>query len=377
MHLFMRRPLSPARFIISRLKAKWYLSAIAFLAVTFTLVLVTVLNASYLEIINTTRYIGGVPATQWAVGPGADNVFTGSLVTTAQREAIRRFPGVVASGAMNNVFRTVSAGPDGRSVSIDAVLSSYEPGTVAAPSLTKGRGLARPREAVIDEHLAAELDIALGQTVQAAGQSFTVVGLSRNSNAYSKELVFIGTGDFARIFGANIFKAVALQTDGRFDPVKFQQTIGLDVFSHSQWVKLNREYWMRSVGQLFSNTLLNMYIYVFGVMALIGVISVLLVHRDPALMSAIGFTVWRLVRLEFQQAIVVALAAFVAMLALANPAIQAQVNAKNFGMTATLQLATLWPAVIVFVISSVLAPIIAGVIVARTQPVWATRGEQQ
>jgi ABC-type antimicrobial peptide transport system permease subunit len=87
---------------------------------------------------------------------------------------------------------------------------SYKPGGILEPELHSGRQINGDNEVVFDRVLANSLDVEIGDSITLRNTEFLVVGLSTNTNAMVREIVFMSHTAMATINGEDLVQVVAI-----------------------------------------------------------------------------------------------------------------------------------------------------------------------
>lgn len=179
-HLSTRSLLNdPLRFAMS-------LSGITF-AVILVLLLQAIMDGT---VAKSTAYIDNVGADVFVARQGVNNMsLAASTLPEETASAVGATPGVAAATGIVR-FNVIARG---ERESKPAILIGYDPsGPLGGPwRLARGRGVIDPGDAVLDEVLARELSISLGETVEMGGQTLTAVGFSTGTSGIAGKLVFV------------------------------------------------------------------------------------------------------------------------------------------------------------------------------------------
>lgn len=158
----------------------------------------------------------------------------------------------------------------------DVLYGMYREGGSTAPLLASGRHLRSKEETVIDVDLAKSLGIKLGSQVQLKDKAYRVVGLSRETGSFGKEMVFVSEQDmFALYGGLELYNSVAITTHGKPLPPGIGKKWGkeLSFLTRQQYIDGNVDYWRRNVSGL-----IYMIILVVTVLGTIG-LTVIIVKQ--------------------------------------------------------------------------------------------------
>lgn len=186
-------PLAPGRVHLSTrtllndpLRLAMSLSGITF-AVILVLLLQAILDGT---VAKSTAYIDNVGADVFVARQGVSNMSLATSTVPGETEsAIAATPGVAAATGIVRFNIIASRERESK----PAVLIGYDPsGPLGGPwELARGRGVIDPGEAVLDEVLADDLSINLGETVEMGGQTLVAVGFSSGTAGIAGELVFV------------------------------------------------------------------------------------------------------------------------------------------------------------------------------------------
>ncbi len=152
----------------------------------------------------------------------------------------------------------------------DVLYGMYREDGSTAPLLSSGRHLRTDGETVIDVDLAKSLDIKLGDTVQLVDKPYRVVGLSRETGSFGKEMVFISEQAMFDLYGGlELYNSIAITN---VDEERWRDGLALkgwldevDLLSKQQYIDGNVDYWTRNISSLI-------YTIIFVVSAL-GVVG--------------------------------------------------------------------------------------------------------
>ncbi len=157
-----------------------------------------------------------------------------SALPVQAAEQVRRVPGVQAADAVT--LRSVILEMGG--VKEAVVVVGFRPGGLGGPwNLATGRNVRTGGELVIDEGLADDHGIRLGQRIEVLGTSFRVVGLSARTRTFvGGGYVFVSEDDAEALFGsAGTASAVLVRTgDPRAVSGAIRAETGLEVNTAGQ-----------------------------------------------------------------------------------------------------------------------------------------------
>ncbi len=196
-----------------------------------------------------------------------------------------------------------------RSVKIAITLVGYNPQTgIGGPwAMAQGRGIQADDEIVLDAQLARESQLALGDNVDLLGQSFTVVGLSRETNSWVGYTVFVARTAAERLLrfsGTTSFYTLRLPTGADKAAIAHAietQIAGVKVASPALIAANAR----KSVGLLLDgalNALLLVSVVIgIAVMGLTAYTAVIDRTRDYGVLKALGADSSQLARLVVRE----------------------------------------------------------------------------
>ncbi len=230
----------------------------------------------------------------------SDNTLSGTIPVTLH-DSLTAISGAVSTehGIAVGIIFTRS------SVKIATALVGYNPQTgIGGPwKLAEGRGVQTDDEIVLDAQLAQESRLALGDNVDLLGQSFTVVGLSRETNSWVGYYVFIARSAAEKLLKfSGMTSFYTLRLPAGVDTEAIAQTIeaqiaGVKVSPPAQIAANAR----KSVGAILDSTLnaLLLVSMVIGVavMGLIAYTAVIDRTREYGVLKALGADSWQLARL--------------------------------------------------------------------------------
>lgn len=182
--------------------------------------------------------------------------------------------------------------------------------------LQRGRLLKGTGEAVVDNTLADELGVGVGDQIQVAGASFRIVGLSGETANIAGKHVFLGRLAVQSLIGAgDIVSFVLVKVDSRATPQDVAQAInrdvpGLTATTRAQLSKNDRSL----LSSLFIAPMNVMFVLGFLVgLAIIGLTMYTTTAervRDFGVLKAIGATNTFLLRTVITQALLLGIAGF-------------------------------------------------------------------
>lgn len=191
------------------------------------------------------------------------------------------------------------------SVKIAVALVGYNPQTgIGGPwTLAQGRGVQTNDEIVLDAQLAQESRLAIGDRVDLLGQSFTVVGLSRETNSWVGYYIFVARAaaeTLLKFSGMTSFYVIRLPAGADNMAIAHAietQIAGVKATPPARIADNAR----KSVGAILDGTLnaLLLVSIVIGiaVMGLTAYTAVIDQTREYGVIKALGANSWRLARL--------------------------------------------------------------------------------
>ena len=196
-----------------------FMIAITGTALVFAMtLLLSGLSASFtLETDRTLKAIGG---DVWVVKEGASGPFTAfSPVPETDAERVAAVDGVTEAQPIIYLHQTVGDEPK------DINLFGVVPGALGEPSVSKGRGLQGPGEALADSTLGADV----GETVQMAGRDYEVVGVTKHTTLNGGiATMFITLDDAQTLLGGNAIASAIVATGAPTAPIDGLRVMTLD-----------------------------------------------------------------------------------------------------------------------------------------------------
>lgn len=196
-----------------------FMIAITGTALVFAMtLLLSGLSASFtLETDRTLKAIGG---DVWVVKEGASGPFTAfSPVPETDAARVAAVDGVTEAQPIIYLHQTVGEEPK------DINLFGVVPGALGEPSVSKGRGLQGPGEALADSTLGADV----GETVQMAGRDYEVVGVTKHTTLNGGiATMFITLDDAQTLLGGNAIASAIVATGAPTAPIDGLRVMTLD-----------------------------------------------------------------------------------------------------------------------------------------------------
>ena len=209
--------------------------------------------------IGTARYFQTNTYDTMLLQRGVDNPMLSSAVPASIVDELQATPGLKAVG-VTWYFANVS----GR----DVLVGMYRSGGSTAPLLAEGHDVLSDDEVVLDKGLARSLGVQVGDNLTLANHRYQVVGLSRETGAFGKEMVFISESAMFRLYGGEFYNSVAIT--GVVPPRLRAELAGnYDLITRQQYIDGNVDYWVRNVSGLI--------VTIIGVITLGGAILVTII----------------------------------------------------------------------------------------------------
>ncbi len=175
---------------------------------------------------------------------GSHSNVESSTVSSEVMRSLERLDGIEVAG-ITNYF--------GKLKGRDVLYAMYEPGQPTQPLIADGRHIASDSEVVIDEDLASSQDISLGDTVRLVDHDYTVVGLSRETGSFGKEMVFISNAAMFSLYGGfEFYNQIAVETHGNTIPPETINSWGdsVEIISQQEYIDGIVDYWSRNISPL-------------------------------------------------------------------------------------------------------------------------------
>ena len=196
-----------------------FMIAITGTALVFAMtLLLSGLSARFtLETDRTLKAIGG---DVWVVKEGASGPFTAfSPVPETDAARVAAVDGVTEAQPIIYLHQTVGDEPK------DINLFGVVPGALGEPSVSKGRGLQGPGEALADSTLGADV----GETVQMAGRDYEIVGVTKHTTLNGGiATMFITLDDAQTLLGGNAIASAIVATGAPTAPIDGLRVMTLD-----------------------------------------------------------------------------------------------------------------------------------------------------
>ncbi len=344
-------------------------SAIRIGAFAFTGALIMMFVAINLESTDgTARYFRTNTSDYIVTQTGSRSNVESSVVPTDVMKSLKNIDGIEAAG-MTFYF--------GKLKGRDTLYSMYEPGSPIEPLLDSGRHIQKDNETVIDKDLAASLGINLGDSVKLVEDNFTVVGLSRETGSFGKEMVFISNPAMFHLYGGfEVYNQIAVKTNGHAIPDSVKSSWGNSVELITQQGYINGivDYWGRNVSPLI--------LTIIAIVTLLSLVSLLVFLINQLKLQLPTMTIFRTCGASRRQVGAIEGLAM-AMLAVAGYVVAVPlgylfITANNLitpGFHATLSSTELvWTGIIIFVIASI-AVIVTWRKASKSTPMSLLRGQ--
>jgi ABC-type antimicrobial peptide transport system permease subunit len=232
----------------------------------------------------TARYYQTNAYDYMVIGKGVRSAMESSVINPELMAQLKQTDDVRAYG-VTNYF--------GKLGSRDVMFMMYVPDSGLQPPLASGRQLKTDNETVIDQDLASALGLKLGDNAKLVGKPYKVVGLSRETGSFGKELVFISEASMFKLYGdTEMYNSIAVDTGGHpLDSELIKKwDKQYDFITKKQYVDGNIDYWTRNVsGLLFT---------IIAVVTLLGLIGLTVIvskqvdlqMQDIGLKRAVGMS---------------------------------------------------------------------------------------
>ena len=234
------QPLPPAgagagrsrrRLLHRALRSRPGRAALTLAGVAASALLVLVLLAAYRGLGASVASYTGQPEIDLWVGPeGVDNLIRSSaMLLPEQISDVQDLEGLQAEPILRGfvpVEATPVDGGESRAMLLLAIGYRVPDGLGGPPQLAEGRRPSGPQEVVLDRAAAYRLALQVGEKMKVGGQTVKVVGLSRETNLLSTQLMFCDVSALQTAMGLEgraSFMAVRVK-DGR-DPKRVAREI--------------------------------------------------------------------------------------------------------------------------------------------------------
>jgi putative ABC transport system permease protein len=323
-------------------------SAIRIGAISFTAALVMMFGAINTESTEgTARYYRTNTNELVVTQTGSHSNAESSIVPVSVMRSLEQIDEIEVAG-ITNYFGKL----EGR----DVLYAMYEAGQTIEPLLSEGRHISDDDETVIDRDLASSLGISLGDTVRLVDTDFEVVGLSRETGSFGKEMVFVSNQAMFDFYGGvELYNQIAIDSN---DSVILQHEIAsfggsVELITQQQYIDGIVSYWERNVSPLIFTIIA--IVTLFSVVSLLVFLTNQLKLQLPtlAIFRACGASKRQMAQIEAVTMSMLAIAGFLIGIPLAWVLIEAN-NIMTPGFHASLDMETVaLAAAVVFLISVV------------------------
>jgi putative ABC transport system permease protein len=189
--------------------------ALSVTGVALAMMLIILLNGFLAGIYaQVTAYLDNTPAQLVIAQDGVTNLLSGtSILPAGTEDQVRGVPGIAQVAPIVSQFVIFDLDDE----KVVSYMVGYEPKQGGGPWLMKnGRFPASDSEVVLDWVMAANHDIAIGDTIDILDETFTVVGLSDGTNSWMASFFFVDKKAAERMLlapGATSFVLLTLEPD--------------------------------------------------------------------------------------------------------------------------------------------------------------------
>ena len=136
------------------------------------------------------RFVERVDADVWVVQEGTTSFFTAaSILPGAMQEELAEIPGVAHVDSL--IVRPMNVETDGGQANTHLVGYDVEGGAGGPLKITDGEELPGAGEVIVDDAFELRTGVGLGDVIQAAGQPFSVVGVSAGGDFIFSQTSFV------------------------------------------------------------------------------------------------------------------------------------------------------------------------------------------
>lgn len=305
---------------------------------------------------------------------GVTDYVSNSAITSAQLEEIRQTPGV--QKVQGTILSFASLQLQSKNVSI--VVQSFDPASgFGGPwQLGSGHSVMQDGQAVVDESLAHNLKLHLGDTVSLGSGSFKTVGLSQGTSSIGKQLVFVTTHDAQRyLLQGNGYTHAQVTTQQPRALANRISRLDMSAYTRSQFVKQNHDYWYKQIGPAQNEQVVRTALFGAIIMLIILWVAAWMRRRSLAMLSALGVSPWRLIWEEWKRTSLLIAFFFLGAVFAAYVWIGG-VNHQTAGLDAVISGRVVIQTAIIMAVVSILAQIPSSVSIFRTDPAVVLREAQ-
>jgi putative ABC transport system permease protein len=263
-------------------------------------------------------YVEDVPVDVWIVGAGNESFFNPSVITNPARATILEV--LAETGAVEKTDTLLiwslklRLGGD----SYDSYVIGFDPNGVGGPvGMKKGSAVPGDGEIIIDDVLARQSGVDVGDTILAGSRELKVVGISTGGNLVVTQLSFVNQTEARILIGIEGFVNFMLvqakpgQEQVVIDAIS-TRVAGVSAFPRDHFADSSKQVLKRNLLPVLLVVLILAFIVGTVVVGLTVYTAVVEKEREFGVLKAIGTPNPSLVRIVLEQSLVCALLGFAA-----------------------------------------------------------------
>jgi len=282
--------------------------AISVGGVAFSVMLILIILSLYQGWqIKATQYIRGIKADLWVTQPGsADITNSASFLPNTFIPELEKIEGV--EKVHRFVGKPINFKIKGKEANAYIVGFDTSDPISGPQKIVQGKALPSDGEIIVDQVLAKNSKLEVGETVEIFGSSFQVVGIAEGANMFLFQFSFITLADAQQLFQTSEFSNFFLieTAEGQLEEVKktINEISGVEALSAEEFVDRNR----RSIDEVFLPIIaVLVFISVLVGTTVIGLTiytATIEKAREFGVIKAIGGSNLQIYRIIFEQSLV-------------------------------------------------------------------------
>jgi putative ABC transport system permease protein len=260
-------------------------------------------------------FVENVDADIWIAREGTtDFLAAGSILPTERAEELSSVPGVERWSPL--IVRPMTASKDGTEMNVHLV--GYDPqSAMGGPvRIEKGKEFPGTGEVIVDEALSHRYGVDIGDSIAAAGGTWTVVGKSSGGDFVASQTVFVALDqaqETLEMDGLATFFLLQLKDRGQREQIA--ETIesaqpGISAIASDQFAADTRERVLGDIIPILIVILILAFTVGFVVAALTIYTATVEKAREYGILKAVGFSNGYLYRVVFEQSLITGLLGF-------------------------------------------------------------------
>jgi len=285
--------------------------AISVGGVAVAILLIIVLLAVYTgSLRQMSAYVDNVDADLWVAQSGSpDMLHSFSVVPSTLVDEIAKVDGVAEVWPLTSRTTLVEIGDKKNSL----ILVGYQPGGTGGPwKISEGRGEPGQGGIVVDKVTMKTNQLKQGDTIEADGQSYEIVGVSEDTTIMVAQYAFVDIEQAKKALGPNRINFVLVKVKDQAERERIKEEIAV---AHPQQTVFTREQFSSNNSAVIREGILPVLAVVVVIAFIIGVAIVGLVvysatlekYREYGVLKAVGASGGTLYRIVLEQSLLSAL----------------------------------------------------------------------